>query len=673
MTESSKVRSTVNFSLTWALVSVVLVSFYTNCTGSFKAVSLDQPSSSNFSAGSDSPGAGSGVGDQFATGKSLYNSNCASCHGVFDQTTKKGRSFESIKIAISDISLMNSLKSLDTVSLQYIAQALNGMGSGNQSPGAYTGDIKTNPYLCNSSQDPGISITRRLTKKEYLATLAMLFPSHFNTNDFQIEIDSIPADSVSNLFSTSDNSVSMNHIQAYSSLSTKLATRLIEAPDFLKTKISCADLNSKSESCFNQFINGYGKLIFRRSFDSDEITNYKGLYDSISDGKNAWISLISAILQSPSFLYKMELKGTPINNRSDLFKISNYELASRIAFTLTGRGPDQQLFSEAESGQLTNASQYNSIIQRVISSQESKNHLQQFYGEYFSIDRIPIPSQPDWFVSSSIRNSLRSEAQQELKDIVEYYTWTTQGSLADLLTTDKNFAKGPALTSIYGVNSDDKTIPSNQRSGITTRAGILISQSQNVSLVHRGLLIRRNFLCEKIPPPNFSDVDPTLLMAPAPSPLESTRAQLEKRTAPARCMTCHSSLNPMGFVAENYDAIGRFRSTEKIFDSSGNVIAEHPLNLKVSPNINATTDKEVNGPTELASVMAKSSRVAACFTEQWVTFSKGRDVTMADSCSLNFMYQRLINGETNSTKSKLLDMFSSIVQEPHFQYRKLEQ
>ena len=112
---------------------------------------------------------------------------------------------------------------------------------------------------------------------------------------------------------------------------------------------------------------------------------------------------------------------------------------------------------------------------------------------------------------------------------------------------------------------------------------------------------------------------------------------------------------------------------KKFFDSSGNVIAEHPLNLKVSPNINATTDKEVNGPTELASVMAKSSRVAACFTEQWVTFSKGRDVTMADSCSLNFMYQRLINGETNSTKSKLLDMFSSIVQEPHFQYRKLEQ
>lgn len=658
-----------------SLITIIssLLFFFTNCKGTFHSISINSSNQIQFAQNSNDPAASSGAGDMFIAGKKLYNENCSSCHGTFDQTTKQNRTYDSIINAISNISQMFFLKNLDKSNVQLIAQALNGMGSGNQSPGSFSYDIKTNPYLCNSQQDPGNSETRRLSKKEYIATLELLFPMNFSKDNFQLEIDSIPDDVISNLFSTTDNSVSINHIQAYSSLSLKLATHILDNPSDFKSKINCSDLNLKSDNCYSQFTNGFAKLILRRPLTNEEINNYKLLYNSNLDGRDAWISVLASLLQSPSFIYKTELNGQPINNRNDLFKLNQYEIAARLAFYLTGRGPDEQLFQDAEKGNFNDSIKFKEIALRLLETSDSKKNLMQFYQEYFSLDRIPIPSQPEWFINSSTKSTLRSEAKQEILDIAEYYTWKTKGTLADLLTTNKNFTKGQALSSIYNIDTLTLSHPNHIRDGVTTRVGFLLGQGQNASLVHRGLIIRRNFLCEKIPPPSFTDVDPKFLMAPSPSPTESTRIQIEKRTSDARCMACHAGLNPMGFSLESYDAVGRFRSTEKIFDSSGIQIAEHPLDLQVNPNINSLNDPIISGANELNSSLAKSSRVAGCFTEQLLTYSKGRDTTIADSCTLQFMYNKLISTDPSSQNSQLLDFFLSVVLEPHFQYRKASQ
>jgi hypothetical protein len=60
------------------------------------------------------------------------------------------------------------------------------------------------------------------------------------------------------------------------------------------------------------------------------------------------------------------------------------------------------------------------------------------------------------------------------------------------------------------------------------------------------------------PPPDaiaFKDeiFDPSLTM----------RQKVTQLTKDSNCMGCHATINPLGFSLENYDAVGRWRTTEK--------------------------------------------------------------------------------------------------------------
>src|SRR5690606_7659779 len=43
----------------------------------------------------------------------------------------------------------------------------------------------------------------------------------------------------------------------------------------------------------------------------------------------------------------------------------------------------------------------------------------------------------------------------------------------------------------------------------------------------------------------------------------SMREKITELTRKESCMSCHSTINPLGFALENFDAIGRFRTAEQ--------------------------------------------------------------------------------------------------------------
>ena len=51
----------------------------------------------------------------------------------------------------------------------------------------------------------------------------------------------------------------------------------------------------------------------------------------------------------------------------------------------------------------------------------------------------------------------------------------------------------------------------------------------------------------------------------------TTRERVSLQTKPQACQTCHATINPLGFAFENFDAVGRYRTTEqgKPIDASG--------------------------------------------------------------------------------------------------------
>lgn len=124
----------------------------------------------------------------------------------------------------------------------------------------------------------------------------------------------------------------------------------------------------------------------------------------------------------------------------------------------------------------------------------------------------------------------------------------------------------------------------------------------------RGRFVLEQVLCMELPLPP-AGVPP--VEAGDTSSL-TTRERFAKH-AESDCASCHKFLDPIGFAFENFDAAGRFRSTEKDkrIDTSGTL-----------------TETDVDGAfansVELSQRLARSERVRQCIATQWFRYALGR-------------------------------------------------
>jgi len=122
------------------------------------------------------------------------------------------------------------------------------------------------------------------------------------------------------------------------------------------------------------------------------------------------------------------------------------------------------------------------------------------------------------------------------------------------------------LAQFYGVRTnatDDfvkASLDSNKRSGVITHPYLLaeFSYQRSTSPIHRGVFLTRNIVGRALKPPPMavvfkeSDFAPNLTM----------REKVAELTRQETCQACHSVINPLGFSLEQYDAVGRFRTSE---------------------------------------------------------------------------------------------------------------
>ena len=154
--------------------------------------------------------------------------------------------------------------------------------------------------------------------------------------------------------------------------------------------------------------------------------------------------------------------------------------------------------------------------------------------------------------------------RDEAVNFADFVIRRGDGRLQTLLSAPFTVAS-PDLTLLYGATATpaaDGTVQLDptQRAGLLTQAGFLAAHAHanQTSPVHRGLLIRKNLLCTDLPdPPANVNNNP-----PAPDPNATTRQRFEQHRANPSCAACHQLMDPIGIGFENYDAIGRYRTTE---------------------------------------------------------------------------------------------------------------
>jgi hypothetical protein len=121
------------------------------------------------------------------------------------------------------------------------------------------------------------------------------------------------------------------------------------------------------------------------------------------------------------------------------------------------------------------------------------------------------------------------------------------------------------------------------------------------------------------------------------------------------CLGCHGPvINPLGFATEGFDSLGRFRTTQRLFDASGAETGTKPVNTMTVPQVVYGDTTAVATPAELMALMLASGKVEACLSRNFFRYTYGRwEDTTADGCALEAMRTALANGGSGGTLSDL--------------------
>ncbi|MEM6991017.1 MAG: DUF1588 domain-containing protein, partial [Myxococcota bacterium] len=186
--------------------------------------------------------------------------------------------------------------------------------------------------------------------------------------------------------------------------------------------------------------------------------------------------------------------------------------------------------------------------------------------------------------------------------------------LSTLLTASYSFVDAD-LAGLYGVAppaADFQRVELDpaQRAGLLTQSGFLAHRAELFPTVHRGLLVRRNLLCDELAePPADIELDPAI-------------DRLEENP----CKACHTYMDTLGQGFANYDAMGRFQTE----GPNGPISAEGVI----VPISEGTPDATFGGAPELGQLLADSPRVKQCIATQWSRYATGRLGTRDDGCTM---------------------------------------
>ncbi len=533
-------------------------------------------------------------------------------------------------------------------------------------------------FQCDSNAAPSENTQRRLNKVEYRNTLVALLKGlsaadvSAITASLTEPLSSIPED-IGVKFDRSDSQISQPHVVGYlyvaQSYAKLLTTSLPRAQAFFG---ACATQTNMDDTCLTRFLTDKAARIYRRPLTSAEVATLKADYASYSvDDRNYW--LLTRMLMSVNFLLHLENKGSLI--AVEVYAISPYELANRLSYYLLQTMPDQELYAAAADGTLQTEIGFQRQLVRLTSgtfAPKIQSLAGEFYSAWLGFDQVPYPGANPTaaYMAMAAGESLSRESMvREIKNLTDYYTFQTSGTVDDLLTSDISFAQDRDLAGIYKVapwNGDPTNLikfPKGERTGLLTRAAFLATPSAQTNPVMRGVTIRRNILCDEIPPPPDSVMQQ--LRTPDLDRSMTTRERYAAKTGSAFCMSCHSQINPVGFALEGFDSLGRYRTTEKIFDSDGTLLNSLSVNTSVQPNITTADSTNSSDAEHFNILVAESGKVQACMVKQYFQFTFAREPDLAaDGCTLQNMLDD-VAGPSGSLKK----LFTNAPQSKNFRLR----
>ncbi|WP_438021942.1 DUF1592 domain-containing protein [Sorangium sp. So ce233] len=478
-------------------------------------------------------------------------------------------------------------------------------------------------------------------------------------------------------FTRVDQTVTQEHVERSYALASAVAAELTRSPGRLEALAGgCAtDEDAGNDgACLDTFLRTFGERALRRAVTDEDVAFYRQPAGAPPFDAADYRDMVAQLLAAPSFLYFVEHGARAVDERLALHEVDPYELASRLAYHFWQTLPDEELLGLARSGELARDDVYRAQVDRVFADPRTRAALRQFYAEWLRrpdvaelSSRVGTPAFDTLRGDLTPTGELREAMFDELADMALYYSLDTSGTIDDLYTSRKSFARSDELAAIYGVPPwDGEAEPPDfvepERQGLLTRAGMVATGSANTRPIMKGVFIRRALLCDDLAPP------PANVMAKAPETATGATARevVTALTGQGTCAGCHAiAINPLGFATENFDPLGRLRAEELLIDPiTGELAGTAPVDSRAVPRLTSRDATEVADGRELQELMLASGKVQSCFARVYFRFTFGRAEDAArDACALADLQGALADG------APLADVLRRVALTPAFRQR----
>ncbi len=481
------------------------------------------------------------------------------------------------------------------------ASALPGTAPGTAGTGAAATPI--------DARTPPAATLRRLTPAQYRNSVRDLVGIEPDV----AALTSVPPLSGLQAIGASSVSLAELDLEAFEKLADGLSAQLFADPATRTKLVGC---DAQDSACAEGFVTGLGRRAFRRPLFDDERTRYLALLHTATQMTgDGWLGLrvvSSALLQSPSFLYRVEL-GTPDPADTTRRVLDAYELASRLSFFLWNTTPDDALLDAAEAGALATSADVATQAQRLLDSPQAADAIEQLFADYLRLDALDtLVKLPEVYpaATATLPAAMKQETLRSLRTLL----FERDGDFRDALTTRTTFVDAE-LAALYdlpeptgtGLTLTEVTLPvDSPRAGLLMQASFLATHAHpgRTSPTKRGKFIRENLLCQAVPAPP-PDVNTTL---PDTSDARTLREKLTEHRANAACAGCHALMDPLGLALEHFDGLGAYRERD------------NGVEIDASGDLDGLPFSDARG---LATALAADPRLADCFARTLLRYARG--------------------------------------------------
>jgi mono/diheme cytochrome c family protein len=382
-------------------------------------------------------------------------------------------------------------------------------------------------------------------------------------------------------------------------------------------------------ACARKIVSTLARQAYRRPVDPAAVEILMKFY---RDGRKTGGSFergieasLQFILASPEFLFRIETDPPegprPASSKTtNVYRLDDLALASRLSFFLWSSLPDEKLLALAAQGRLKEPAVLEQQVRRMLADPRSKTLIDNFAEQWLHLRNLKS-SNPDLGAFPDFDDNLRQSMKEET-ELFFASIMREDRSVMDLVNADYTFvnerlARHYGIPDIYGSRFRRVQIPDERRRGLLGQASILTvtSYPNRTSPVERGKWILTNLLGvpPQPPPPNV----PPLADNAADGRVLSLRERMERHRASPVCAGCHRLMDPIGFALENFDGTGRWRTKDE--------------GQSIDPKGTLFTGAPIDGVTGLRAEIAKRPEVfVGVFTEKMLTYALGRGTEYYD-------------------------------------------